>query len=101
MNARMRSEKEAIVRDAGYSWVILIVVLLEYSLVAMSFGCVGILYPEFVEHLNSSMHAAGWIGSLNISVGAFIGKYDTVSSRISTSPFQSMLFIALSVCHAS
>jgi len=83
----MRSEKEAIVRDAGYSWVILVIVLLEYSLVAMSFGCVGILYPEFVEHLNSSMHAAGWIGSLNISVGAFIGKYDT------TLPFQSMLFI--------
>jgi len=71
----MRSDAAKVVQDSGYSWVILALVLLEYSLVAMSLGCVGILYPELVDHLNCSMHAAGWIGSLNISTGAFIGKY--------------------------
>lgn len=65
---------DEVVRDAGYSWVILLVVSIEYSLVGMSLGCVGVLYPEFVEHMNSSKHATGWIGSLNISVGAFVGK---------------------------
>ncbi len=61
------------VKDSGYSWVILTAVFVEYSLVAMGLGSVGVLYPEFIQHFQCSKFQSGWIGSLNSATGAFVG----------------------------
>jgi len=62
------------VRDTGYSWVVLGAVLANYCLVAIGLGATGVLYPHFVEHFHCTMYEAGWIGSLNMAVGALVGN---------------------------
>ena len=61
-------------KDTGYSWVILVAVMVNYFLIAIGLGAIGVLYPHFVEHFRCTMYEAAWIGSLHMSVGAFVGK---------------------------
>jgi len=61
--------------DSGYSWVILFTSFMGYFLNCIGIGCVGLLFPEFLEYFGQSRTATAWIGSLNTAVGALIGKY--------------------------
>lgn len=63
--------------DGGWGWIVVCCAFCVTAIVGGSYTAFSILYMELTVAFDATKAVAGWIGSIYMAIGQFLGMYET------------------------